>query len=166
MSEKFDPYHEWLDIAPAEQPADYYRLLGLDTFEEDAEIIRDNADDRMAKVRLHQNGKHSKSSQRVLNELAAARSCLLNEKLRRIYDTKLAKIIEEKKLPTLAEPSDLLPEEVIPQNYDPFHGTADVDEDHDPLEPVQTTTTWPFILAGVLFVVLVVAIIVAANMAS
>jgi hypothetical protein len=36
---KFDPYHQWLSIPPEEQPANHYRLLGLKTFESNADII-------------------------------------------------------------------------------------------------------------------------------
>ena len=35
----FDPYYKWLGIPPAEQPANFYRLLSLDVFENDPEII-------------------------------------------------------------------------------------------------------------------------------
>lgn len=33
MPEPFDPYSEWLGIAPEEQPPDHYRLLGIAPFE-------------------------------------------------------------------------------------------------------------------------------------
>ncbi|MEC9094118.1 MAG: hypothetical protein VX438_15525 [Planctomycetota bacterium] len=159
MNAKFDPYSEWLDISQAEQPADYYRLLGLKTFEPDSETIRENADERMVKVRKHQNGKHSKKCQRILNELAAAKGCLLNQKLRRIYDLKLAKILKSKKLPNLAVPTELLPEQSIPENYDPFLGTANVDESYDPLEPVAAAPVWPFVVAGVTLLALILGIV-------
>ena len=42
MSPDFDPYHVWLGIPPAEQPASYYRLLGLRPFEPTPNVI-DNA---------------------------------------------------------------------------------------------------------------------------
>ncbi len=35
----FDPYREWLDIPPADQPPNYYRLLGLSLFEDDCAAI-------------------------------------------------------------------------------------------------------------------------------
>ncbi len=35
----FDPYREWLDIPPADQPPNYYRLLGLSLFENDCAAI-------------------------------------------------------------------------------------------------------------------------------
>ena len=31
--EHFDPYHDWLGIAPKDQPPNHYRLLGVDLFE-------------------------------------------------------------------------------------------------------------------------------------
>lgn len=165
MSNKFDPYHQWLDISPAEQPADYYRLLGVEAFCDDEERIRDQADQRMAKVRLHQNGKHSRTSQKILNELSAARSCLLNGKLKRIYDQKLARILEKRKLPTLNPPSDLLPEESLPQGYDPFHGTGRMNGERDPLEPVTHKAVWPYVVAAVgLFVVALTLVLVLKNL--
>ncbi len=44
MSGGFDPYHEWLGIPPQEQPANYYRLLGVEVFEEDLDAIESAAD--------------------------------------------------------------------------------------------------------------------------
>ena len=34
-----DPYHKWLGISPKDQPPDHYRLLGIDRFESDPEVI-------------------------------------------------------------------------------------------------------------------------------
>ncbi|KKL18858.1 hypothetical protein LCGC14_2471340, partial [marine sediment metagenome] len=39
MSDTFDPYQAWLRISPEEQPPHHYRLLGLDPFEEKAQVI-------------------------------------------------------------------------------------------------------------------------------
>ncbi len=35
----FAPYHKWLGIPPADQPANHYRLLGLNLFESDPDVI-------------------------------------------------------------------------------------------------------------------------------
>ncbi len=43
-TESFDPYHRWLGIPAKHQPPDHYRLLGIEQFEPDAEVIRDAAD--------------------------------------------------------------------------------------------------------------------------
>ena len=34
-----DPYHRWLGIAPKDQPPSHYRLLGIDDFEPDPDVI-------------------------------------------------------------------------------------------------------------------------------
>ena len=78
MSERFDACHEWLGIPAAEQPANHYRLLGISAFEESPTVIESAADQRMAHLRTFQTGKHAAESQRLLNEVAAARLCLLN----------------------------------------------------------------------------------------
>lgn len=44
MAETFDPYFKWLGIRPEHQPPDHYRLLGLQRFENDAEVIENAAD--------------------------------------------------------------------------------------------------------------------------
>ncbi len=67
---EFDPYHKWLGIPKREQPPTYYRLLGIDRFELDADVIQAAADRQMAHVRTYQTGVNSAASQTVLNELA------------------------------------------------------------------------------------------------
>ena len=85
----FDPYHKWLGIRPEEQPANHYRLLGVVLFEDDLDAIASAADQRMAHVRSFQTGVHAAWSQRILNELAAARVCLLNPQKKAAYDQAL-----------------------------------------------------------------------------
>ena len=41
VSESFNPYHRWLGIREAEPT--YYRLLGVDPFEDDPDVIEDGA---------------------------------------------------------------------------------------------------------------------------
>jgi hypothetical protein len=89
MSGSFDPYHKWLGISPKDQPPNHYRLLAVDLFESDPDVISSAADQRMAHVRAFQTGKHSALSQQILNEIAAARVCLLNAEKRTDYDRKL-----------------------------------------------------------------------------
>ncbi|HVW02470.1 MAG TPA: hypothetical protein VHB77_19095, partial [Planctomycetaceae bacterium] len=85
----FDPYHKWLGIVPREQPANHYRLLGLTLFEQDADVISAAADRQMSFVRQHANGPQARESQRLLNELANARLCLLTPAKRDEYDAEL-----------------------------------------------------------------------------
>ena len=89
MADEFDPYHRWLGIPPEEQPPHHYRLLGINAFEANPEVIRDAAQQRMAHVRTYQLGKSQSLSQRILNELAAAKACLSDAKQKAIYDAQL-----------------------------------------------------------------------------
>ena len=89
MSDDFDPYRKWLGIKSPERPPNYYRMLGLELFEDDLETIENAADRQMAHVRTFQTGRHSVLSQRILNELAAARLCLLNADRKAAYDLRL-----------------------------------------------------------------------------
>jgi hypothetical protein len=94
VSAPFDPYHVWLGIPPQEQPPNHYRLLGVALFEVQAEVIETAADRQMAHLRTFQSGKHSAVSQRLLNEVSAARVCLLNSAKRVEYDERLRKRLQ------------------------------------------------------------------------
>jgi hypothetical protein len=89
MTAAFDPYHKWLGISPQDQPPNHYRLLGVEVFESDPDVISNAADGRMAQVKNFQSGKHSAVSQRILNEIAAAKVCLLNAGKKAEYDLRL-----------------------------------------------------------------------------
>ena len=96
MAKEFDPYHKWLGIPARDQPADHYRLLGVERFEDDADVISLAADQRMHFLRSFQNGERAKLSQTLLNEVAAARVCLLDEAKKVTYDKDLRQTIEDK----------------------------------------------------------------------
>ncbi|NLX95827.1 MAG: hypothetical protein GXY83_06595 [Rhodopirellula sp.] len=96
MEESFDPYYKWLGIAPEEQPPSHYRLLGINAFENDPDVISSAADRQMAHVRTYQTGPHSDASQRILNELAAARLCLLDAVSRMAYNYELRARLSER----------------------------------------------------------------------
>lgn len=85
----FDPYAEWLGIAPEERPIDNYRLLGLSRFETDASRIASAADERMGQIRKFQTGPRGRYTQKLLNELAAAKGCLLSPERKAAYDQAL-----------------------------------------------------------------------------
>ncbi|MEA1950961.1 MAG: hypothetical protein U9N87_06220, partial [Planctomycetota bacterium] len=88
----FDPYHQWLGIPPAEQPPDHYRLLGILQFEDDPTVIENAADRQMAHLKTFQTGPRSADSQRLLNEVAAARVCLLSPDKKEAYDQQLRQV--------------------------------------------------------------------------
>jgi len=89
MATDFDGYHKWLAIPPEEQPPNHYRLLGLAEFEPDAEVIEGAADRQMAHLRAFQTGAHGSQSQKILNEIAAAKLCLLDPERKAPYDAAL-----------------------------------------------------------------------------
>ncbi len=89
MSEEFDPYYRWLGIPPKEQPPNHYRLLGLDVFESDPALIDSFALRHTSFLREITDGPHLRDAQRLLNELAAARRCLLNPQRKAAYDEEL-----------------------------------------------------------------------------
>jgi hypothetical protein len=89
MEESFDPYLQWLAIRDPKRPPNHYRLLGLDLFESDLEVIQNAADRQMTHIRRFQGGKHSAESQKLLNELAAAKICLLQTEKKAAYDAEL-----------------------------------------------------------------------------
>ena len=89
MADEFNPYHVWLGIPLKDQPANYYRLLSLDLFEADGDVIDSAADRQTAHLRTFQSGKHGELTQRLLNEVAAARVCLLDPKKRAAYDQQI-----------------------------------------------------------------------------
>jgi hypothetical protein len=89
MAEAFDPYYKWIGIHPSERPADYYRLLGINRFESDPEVIAHAADQRMIHLRTFQIGDHSAHSQSILNEIAAAKIVLLSPSKKTAYDRQL-----------------------------------------------------------------------------
>jgi len=89
MAGDFDPYHKWLGIPPAEQPPNHYRLLGISKFENDPDVIQIAADRQMAHLRSLSGGPNAAAAERILNETAAAKLCLLNDTKRIEYERQL-----------------------------------------------------------------------------
>ncbi len=108
---KIDPYHEWLGIPPKHQPPNHYRLLGLEQFEDDRNVIATAADRQMTFIKTYQTGppEAEELSQRLLNELAAARICLLNREKKDTYDRSLRAELEKKQAAAAASQTQHLP---------------------------------------------------------
>lgn len=85
----FDPYLTWLGIRDPQRPPNHYRLLGLELFENDPEVIASAADRQMTYVRTYQAGQQGEHSQRLLTELTTAKLCLLKPERKRDYDSRL-----------------------------------------------------------------------------
>jgi hypothetical protein len=119
---EFDPYQQWLGIPPEDQPPDHYRLLGLRRFESDPATIRSATDERMAQIRVYQIGPRAPYTQQLLNQLAAAKLCLLDPYAKSEYDATLA--VET--LGTSHVADQLLPTTVGEQELAPGHGDLPV----------------------------------------
>ena len=89
METEFDPYQQWLGIAPSQFPINHYRLLGIRPFESDPAVIAAAADRRMLAIRRHQTGPRGAATQQILNEISNAKICLLNDAARTSYDEML-----------------------------------------------------------------------------
>ncbi len=89
MPPQFDSYYKWLGIPPSEQPPNHYRLLGVNLFETDSDVIATAADQRMIHLRSFQAGQYANESQQLLNQVSAARICLLRAEKKGEYDAAL-----------------------------------------------------------------------------
>jgi hypothetical protein len=150
MSEHFNAYHKWLAIPPKAQPPNHYRLLGLELFESDLDVISDAAEQRIAHVRTYQLGKYMALSQQILNELAAARACLLNPDKKAAYD----RMLEAKLLPLPPSPAAQATESSIAA------GTGGVGDSLRALmRSMPSWTPWAMLSVGGLAAVIVVMVI-------
>jgi hypothetical protein len=89
----FNAYHKWLGIASQDQPPNHYRLLGIDLYESDSDVIDGAADRQMSFIRQYQSGPHAEAAARILNELAIARLCLLKPVTKAAYDENLRRTL-------------------------------------------------------------------------
>lgn len=89
MAEAFDPYRQWLGIHKDEQPPNHYRLLGVRIFENELTVIENAADRAMLHLRSLSLGPNSAKAQQLLNEISAARICLLDPQRKKEYDAQL-----------------------------------------------------------------------------
>ncbi|MDB5388413.1 MAG: hypothetical protein JWM11_4059 [Planctomycetaceae bacterium] len=106
MPAVFDPYHKWLGILPKDQPPHHYRLLGLEPFEDDVQVIETAANRQLGFLRGYQSGEYAAQCQQLLNEVTRARLCLLKPTSKTAYDAKLQAKLEESSLNTAQESSE------------------------------------------------------------
>ncbi len=92
---KFDPYHEWLGIPKWDQPANAYRLLGIEIFEENRTAIEAAANRQMAYLQeLSSGDEHIEEAQKLLGQVSRARVVLLNPEKKAAYDKKLGEQLD------------------------------------------------------------------------
>ncbi|MCI0683486.1 MAG: WD40 repeat domain-containing protein [Gemmataceae bacterium] len=86
----FDPYHKWLGIPKDQRPPTHYQLLGLAHGESDPEVIEEAAIRQTSHLRAYQIGAYAAECTRILNEVAKARTTLLDPVKRAQYDRQIA----------------------------------------------------------------------------
>jgi len=91
MEKQLDVYRDWLGISETARPLDYYQLLRLARFEDDASKVRAVYRRINAHVRKFATGDYAAQSQALLNELAKAMLCLTDADRKREYDAALGR---------------------------------------------------------------------------
>ncbi len=86
---RFDAYFKWLRIHKRHQPPTHYRLLGINEFESDTQVIEEAAVRQSEHVRKCGQQKFPDIAERILQEIEAARQCLLDPEQKAAYDEKL-----------------------------------------------------------------------------
>ncbi len=89
MSLKFNPYHRWLAVPEGIQAPNHYELLGLRAGEASAELVCTAADQRSRCLEPLLAGEQGILARRLLDEIAAARRCLLDRRAKADYDRQL-----------------------------------------------------------------------------
>jgi formylglycine-generating enzyme required for sulfatase activity len=87
----FDPYHKWLGIPETARPISKYRLLAIEDFEVDRDVISTAAERQTVFLRTLQAGKHEVLVAQLLNEVSQARVTLLSADEKVAYDQQLRK---------------------------------------------------------------------------
>jgi len=91
MPTQIDVYRDWLKIADADRPLNFYQLLRVKKFEDDSGKIRANYRKMNAHVRKYATGEYAQQSQDLLNELARAMLCLTDSGRKSEYDAGLGR---------------------------------------------------------------------------
>lgn len=157
MSDQFDPYHKWLGIAPKDQPPHYYRLLGIDPFEDDREVIDSAANRVMTYLKELATGDDAAHSQRIMNEVMQARLCLLNARKKAAYDNELREKLSTNQPPPprLTPPSARHETAETPGRPSPVAVVAT-----SPMPGLNRSVNWLMVAIGGAFVLLAAAILI------
>lgn len=117
MPDEFDPYSALLGIASGSRPLTLYRLLGIEPFESDADVIAAAANRRRKQLRQTETGPHRKHTLKLIKQVETARRCLINEVSRNEYDEKLRARLAKGSAPSPTDRSDR-------KNFTPKPGSA------------------------------------------
>lgn len=86
---KFDPYYKWLGISPKDRPLTYYRLLGLERFESDEELIGTAVARQRASLAALVSEEYAGVAAKLLKQIESAGEVLRDPRRRAAYDAKL-----------------------------------------------------------------------------
>ncbi len=86
---EFNPYHQWLGLPAQVTAPNHYELLGLRLGESSAELIGSAADQRTRRIEPFLPGEQGLLARRLLDQIAAARRCLLDAKAKAEYDRQM-----------------------------------------------------------------------------
>ena len=89
MASEFNPLEQWLGIGATEQPATYYRLLGLTDFERDPAAITRAAKARISQLRGIDPGVQQATMRTLIKTVAAVGAHLLDAEKKAAYDADL-----------------------------------------------------------------------------
>ena len=89
VTEAFNPYREWLGLDTDARDLNHYQLFDLPELEENAAKIHAAAERALVRVRSHRPGAQAAAWARLLDTLAAAKTCLTDPAQKSVYDDSL-----------------------------------------------------------------------------
>ncbi len=92
---QFDPYLKWLGIRDPLRPPHHYRLLGIDPFESDPDVIKSAANRQINFVSSFVGGEHSAQATELVERLKYVANVLLNAQKKQLYDDALRPFIAQ-----------------------------------------------------------------------
>jgi hypothetical protein len=87
----FEVYRDWLGITDLERPLNYYQLLRVKKFEDDAAKVRGNFNRMNAHIRKFLPTSYADMAHRILDELTKAMLCLTDTRRKQEYDATLGR---------------------------------------------------------------------------
>ena len=116
----FDAYFKWLGIPPDQQPPDHYRLLGIPSLIDDADVIETAADQRMMLLRTKSGGQYGTMAEQLMQEVSRAKLCLLNAQTKALYDSQLTEQSIPPPAPAVEPPPPPPPPSPLEDKFEPL----------------------------------------------
>ena len=104
MSDNYELYYKWFGIRADEMPTNAYRLLGVQLFEPDDDVIANAVQQRTSYLRSFLTSEHGAAAQQILNEFKQIEVCLLNPATKATYDEQLRALVATQPQPAPLQP--------------------------------------------------------------